>query len=363
MVFEINEITMGKIVDVCLSSNMNNDSDDGSIDTECSEDSYENESIYEELQQTLSSCTSELLLSPTIITTKGTSTTCNPSVDFKNSFANSPCVRKVLTGVIVNGFHPQLCNWKEKSRTSNSVDATTTQNDIPTATIVSKRRRLSSSIEEHITEQVSSARSQTAEEMSGTITQWGKTELKFLTSSVSSQDEKSTAFQIYSDVFENSNVAQLIAAPGGRIAACKLDTCLFHNLLVPLFSSYRKIELTPTPHAVDLFGRIGNQEFSNLFSSYVDTSKPTLNTLTAFDVVEPTMIPKLYEIFLVALQGDLVKQHEQNIDGKNDDDVRYISLCVPCIRDFGGEEEQYYITVSTKTIVNQDRFCFMNSIS
>ena len=84
----------------------------------------------------------------------------------------------------------------------------------------------------------------------------------------------------------------------------------------------------------------------------MDESKPSLDTLTAFDIVEPTMIPKLYEIFLIALQEDLVKQHEQNfvnvLEGNDNAEVRYLALSVPCISDFGGEDEQYHITVRRK---------------
>ena len=88
---------------------------------------------------------------------------------------------------------------------------------------------------------------------------------------------------------------------------------------------------------------VGNEKFSNLFSLFADTRR-SLNTLTVFDVVEPTMIPKLYEIFLIALQGDLIKQHEQENED-NDTEVRYVSLCVPCIEEFGCEDEQFFITV------------------
>jgi hypothetical protein len=79
--------------------------------------------------------------------------------------------------------------------------------------------------------------------------------------------------------------------------------------------------------------------------------------LTAFDIVEPSMIPKLYEIFLMALtldrnQDEEQQQQQQGTDTDNNDnekeDVTYPSLTVPCVN-FGDSEESYYITVSYRS--------------
>ena len=180
------------------------ESDDDSITTDFSEESRITENGADELSNNSSSTLSTL--------------------NFENSFANSHCVRKVLTGVVVNGFHPQLCDWKEKSTShsnSNSRDSQLVSHHGSNMHI-SKRRKLNSSTDATDTEDGSPfARSQELrQEIVSTVTRWGSTELKILTSFPRS--EKPTALQIYSDVFERSNVAQLIAAPGGRIAACKL---------------------------------------------------------------------------------------------------------------------------------------------
>lgn len=71
--------------------------------------------------------------------------------------------------------------------------------------------------------------------------------------------------------------------------------------------------------------------------------------MTAFDVVEPSMIPKLYEIFLIALQpidtdpSETVSSRIETEDQK--EDIKYASLTVPC------KNHSYYITVSQKSFV------------
>ena len=70
-----------------------------------------------------------------------------------------------------------------------------------------------------------------------------------------------------------------------------------------------------------------------------------LQSLTAFDIVEPTMIPKLYEIFLIALQPDAIPNinHEESSE---ENDVKYPSLTVPCSANvIGNSDLSYYITV------------------
>lgn len=296
------------------------ESDVDSIRTDCSEESRFTENGHAEEPRNTSS-------GSTTISTSTLST-----FNFENSFANSHCVRKVLTGVVVNGFHPQLCDWKEKSIASHSTNSTPPDSQLvrhhDTNMPMSKRRKLYNSTDATDTED---GCQEVRQEIVSTVARWGNTELKILTSFP--HDDKPTALQIYSDVFERSNVAQLIAAPGGRIAACKLVFFIWNSINNHCHEYLNNIS--------SYF--IGNEKFSSLFSSFVDT-RPSLNTLTAFDVVEPTMIPKLYEIFLIALQGDLIKQHEQGSED-NDTEVQYVSLCVPCIEDFGSKDEQYFITV------------------
>ncbi len=64
--------------------------------------------------------------------------------------------------------------------------------------------------------------------------------------------------------------------------------------------------------------------------------------MTAFDVVEPSMIPKLYEIFLIALQP--IDTCSIEIEDQKED-IKYPSLTVP------SRNHSYYITVSQKNLV------------
>ena len=99
---------------------------------------------------------------------------------------------------------------------------------------------------------------------------------------------------------------------------------------------------------------VGNQEFLKICGAIGQKNTQSLHSLTAFDIVAPTMIPKLYEIFLMALTLDHDNYYypcesdtDVDVRGGEESDVKYPSLTVPCVN-FGTHEQSYYITVSVK---------------
>lgn len=86
-----------------------------------------------------------------------------------------------------------------------------------------------------------------------------------------------------------------------------------------------------------LFPSAANEKFLKL----VGIESP--QSFTVFDIVEPTMMPKLYEIFLVALQPTETEEEGQESDIEKD--LTYSSLTVPCAK-LGNSDPSYYITVS-----------------
>mmetsp|Transcript_14604 Transcript_14604/g.18463 ORF Transcript_14604/g.18463 Transcript_14604/m.18463 type:complete len:400 (-) Transcript_14604:315-1514(-) len=272
------------------------------------------------------------------------STTTTTTVQVLNSS------NKALTGVIVNGFHPQLHTWQEKSNhhrtTSNG--AGNNNFNINRSNRHKRSREQSSSLsllDEKIQEKVSRARNETVKDLQlqqqYSIQNARHEEVVAAASVVVNlRREKPSVLKMYTDMFENSSVPQLITAPGGRIAAW-------------------------------------NQEFLKICGVIRQNNTQSLDTLTAFDIVSPTMIPKLYEIFLMALTLDMdnnnhryyypcqggVKAEEDEDDDEEeehteeDNDVKYPSLTVPCVN-FGTHEQPYYITFSLMHDKNPDKRCF-----
>ena len=125
------------------------------------------------------------------------------SLDLRNFTDNN----NTLTGVIVNGFHPQLCSWKKSNELTYSL----------------KRGRSDTSMDANINSKVARMRNETLQEIKdGDRVGANHLEKAHLTTTTECQDRKSP-LAMYSDLFERSNVPQLIAAPGGRIAAGKCD--------------------------------------------------------------------------------------------------------------------------------------------
>jgi len=125
------------------------------------------------------------------------------SLDLRNFTDNN----HTLTGVIVNGFHPQLCSWKKSNELTYSL----------------KRGRSDTSMDANINSKVARMRNETLQEIKdGDRVGANHLEKAHLTTTTECQDRKSP-LTVYFDLFERSNVPQLIAAPGGRIAAGKCD--------------------------------------------------------------------------------------------------------------------------------------------
>ena len=151
------------------------------------------------------------------------------SIDLTN------CDNKILTGVIVNGFHPQLHNWKERnhcSTSSNSHDNDAiTRSNYKSPSL--KRCRSNTSLDAKIKERVSRARIDTVQDLNDIQTAIENDHLPFVVEESTAtggsnedavpsiMDDGCSIKKLYSDLFEHSDVAQMITAPGGRIAAGK----------------------------------------------------------------------------------------------------------------------------------------------
>jgi len=197
---------------------------------------------------------------------------------------------RILTGVIVNGFHPQLSAWKENNY----------------KTIKRKRNDMDQIIEERV------SRAKTEAEK--------RIKAKFDT--IERSTKTTSVDHMYATMFEHSNVPQLIAAPGGRIASW-------------------------------------NNNFFDL--AQFKLKDRSMESLTIFDLVIPSMIPKLYEIFLMALYEDGT-QHSSESSSDDDANVKYQTLCVPCVP-LDSMEEKYYMMFSLMYDSDPSKRCFHCIIS
>jgi hypothetical protein len=148
-------------------------------------------------------------------TTTSGSNDVSPIVEGACSTESTCADNKILTGVIVNGFHPQLHLWKENNRRiANSRNNSNSH----------KRSRADSSLEEKIQEKVSRVRTDSVRDVCE-IQEAREERIQTMSSqsqSLVGVAKEQSILKLYSEMFENSNVPQLITAPGGRIAACKL---------------------------------------------------------------------------------------------------------------------------------------------
>lgn len=154
-------------------------------------------------------------------------------VDLNNSHKN-----KILTGVIVNGFHPQLHGWKEKNPSINhTMTRNSNSSNIKSHSL--KRCRSNASLDEKIKERVSRARIDTVQDLNGIQTAIEHDHLPFVVEASTAtggsnadavpsmipkydNNDENSIQKMYSDLFEHSDVPQMITAPGGRIAAGKI---------------------------------------------------------------------------------------------------------------------------------------------
>lgn len=201
--------------------------------------------------------------------------------------------QQMMTGVVVNGFHPQLSTW-QRNQSKIEMGAESSNRKLG--------REICQAVDTCRTEENESIRSSKALERP-----------RF------SMD--TDVSDIYSDVFENSSVAQVIATPGGRFGAW-------------------------------------NKEFLRVCS--FAPSGPYAS-LTVFDLVQPSALPHLHQIFLTALHDEVLSP----MVGKNNTsthELQYLVLTVPCIR-FSTFKESYFMTLSLMGDKDPDKKCFHCIIS
>lgn len=124
--------------------------------------------------------------------------------------------------------------------------------------------------------------------------------------------EETSAFDL---MFSYSRISQILATPGGRL-------CAWNNAFVMM------IGLSPLK---------------------------SLAAMTIFDLVSASELPKLHQIFVVALYEEFSEKSDR------DEDL-YISLSVPCIH-FGPCTQQMFITVSLMYDPDPCKRCFHCIIS
>lgn len=197
---------------------------------------------------------------------------------------------KMMTGIVVNGFHPQLSTWKMNQMQANKIS------------------RTSSRLDKKICDAVNNCRTDQYEQVKGRL---HDNSVRRITRDASIND-------IYSDLFENSNVPQVIATPGGRFGAW-------------------------------------NKEFLNV-CGFAPTGPYA--SLTIFDLVIPSALPQLHQIFMTALYEEFPTEGRESDNGDNDNvNPNYLSLTVPCI-DFAQSELSYFITLSLMYDSNPTKRCF-----
>jgi len=197
--------------------------------------------------------------------------------------------KDLVTGSVVNGFHPQLCAWQRKQTT---ISTSTERMDI----------------DREICDAVSSCRSKENEnirDLVNTETLKGPKKQRRFSNEISIGN-------IYKDMFEDSNIAQVIATPGGRFSAW-------------------------------------NKEFLRV-CSFDPTG--SYGSLTVFDLVLPSTLPQLHQIFLKSLYAECPQE-----EIKESNRQQYLTLTVPCIH-FSQSDFSYYITLSLMYDSEPSKRCF-----
>mmetsp|Transcript_22195 Transcript_22195/g.32844 ORF Transcript_22195/g.32844 Transcript_22195/m.32844 type:complete len:305 (+) Transcript_22195:30-944(+) len=203
-----------------------------------------------------------------------------------------------MTDIVINGFHPQLCAWHKNQ---SMLDNTTSTEKME--------------IEQEICDTIITCR----REKNEIVRDYVNTKKMARPKKERRYSDETPIRDIYRDMFENSNVAQVIATPGGRFGAWNkefLKVCAF----------------APTgPYA----------------------------SLTIFDLVLPSALPLLHQIFLTSLYA----QFPQSVDSESaKQEQQYLALTVPCI-EFNQSRVSYYITLSLMYDSDPSKRCFHCIIS
>eukprot|EP00979_Chaetoceros_neogracilis_P011427 scaffold2817_cov268-Chaetoceros_neogracile.AAC.10 len=193
----------------------------------------------------------------------------------------------VVSGVTVNGFHPQLCAWQNKQTKLS---------------LTTERMEIDQEIYDDVTscreEENNFVRNISSRKMIG-----GPDNQRF--------SNETPIRDIYQDMFEDSDVAQAIATPGGRF-------------------------------------RAWNKEFLRV-CSFAQTGPYA--SLTIFDFVLPSMLPQLHHIFVKALHEDFPQEKH------TESNREYLTLTVPCV-DLNESDSSYYITLSLMYDSEPSKRCF-----
>ena len=120
------------------------------------------------------------------------------SVEFDNSIEVEH--QSMVTGVVVNGFHPQLMQWRDNEKLHAPVPLNENME-----------------LDQVISKKVNTCRSEESENVRDIVRT--KTMARQKPERRFSND--TPIGDIFSEVFEKSNVGQIIATPGGRFGACK----------------------------------------------------------------------------------------------------------------------------------------------
>lgn len=206
------------------------------------------------------------------------------STDYKNE-------KDPMTGIVINGFHPQLCAWQKNQTNDNTTSTEKMELDHEICDAVGACRTEENEIVRDLVNTKKMPRPKKKRRYSN----------------------ETPVRDIYRDMFENSNVAQVIATPGGRFGAWNkefLKVCAF----------------APTgPYA----------------------------SLTIFDLVLPSALPLLHQIFVTSLYA----QFPQSVNSESTKQDQYLTLTVPCI-EFNQIRISYYITLSLMYHSDSSKRCF-----
>lgn len=123
-------------------------------------------------------------------------------VDNSEDFDNSMEVehQSMVTGIVVNGFHPQLLQWRDNEKSRAPVPL---NENMELDEVISKKVNICRSEESENVRDIVRTKTMARQ----------KPERRF--------SNDTPIGDIFSEVFEKSNVGQIIATPGGRFGACK----------------------------------------------------------------------------------------------------------------------------------------------
>jgi PAS domain-containing protein len=223
----------------------------------------------------------------------------NPGEDFESTefksidwhCTGSMRIVPISTNKVANAFHPKLAPFPHTMIQFNSA----------------QEKKLEE-IQRNIHHNVSNCRK---EEFEGVLNMIRTNTMKSQCSDNVIPEETSD----FDAMFSHSRIPQILATPGGRL-------CAWNDAFVDLIGLH---------------------------------SLESLTAMTIFDLVSPSELPKLHQIFVFALYEELLEKS----DG---DEELYISLSIPCIH-FGPCTKQMFITISLMYDHDPCKRCFHCIIS